>query len=163
MDRLDLATLEPSQNGQKRGAKPRSASKPAGTPPERKPRSLSRQDRLTIIVAASAAASTVITSMVLNVWAFTRACGSSLGVAAGVMVPLWVLSLTYCGQRAHRSPYLAGSCYALAGFLLVVSLHHLADGYSTIVPVWEGWALAVVTDLLQVASKIVIIRIVRGR
>lgn len=122
---------------------------------------LSKQDKGVVTVALGTAASTVIISMVLNTWAFTATLDGWFGHAVGILLPLWVLSLTYMGHRlwhVQTGRPLAAGCYALAGFALVVSLPHLANGYAQLgLTWWECWSLAVVTDLTQVAGKLLVI------
>jgi hypothetical protein len=163
MDRINLIDAVPSTNGH---VKPRKASrKAAASGKASKARPMPTHDKLTIAVACVAAASTVLVSMCLNVWAFTHEIGSGLGVAVGLMLPLWVLAATYLGQRMHVRGYKVAmvGAYGLADFMLTVSLPHLAHGYVTVVPAWEGWCLAVVTDLLQVVCKLTVIRVVKSR
>src|SRR5436190_1165116 len=50
------------------------------------------------------------------------------------------------------------AAYALAGFALVVSMPHLADGYGLLgLHWWECWSLAIVTDTAQVLAKLLVI------
>jgi hypothetical protein len=116
-----------------------------------------------VVVAVATASTTVLLSMVLNAWAFTADLGSWLGYAVGVLVPLWILALTYMGHRAWGvERKLAYASYSLAGFALVVSLPHLAHGFTAWLGThwWEAWSLAVVTDLTQVVAKMLVIRLV---
>src|SRR5579871_1562604 len=89
-----------------------------------------RQTDKAVVVAVATATTTVALSMVLNAWAFSAVHGHWLGYTLGVLVPLWILALTFMGHRAwtlHRK--LAVASYSLAGFALLVSLPHLAHGY----------------------------------
>lgn len=139
--------------------------KPTSKPrkPRSKPSKLFQGDRLAVGVAVVSAVSTVALSMVLNAWAFTAAGWSWFGLALGVLLPLWVLALTFQGHHmGGRSPWVSVGCYLLAGFALVVSLPHLAHGYASLgLHPYEGWSLAVVTDLLQVAMKLSLVRMAR--
>jgi hypothetical protein len=116
-------------------------------------------DYLATTVAIGAAATTVLFSMCLNVWAFTQTINGWFGVALGISLPLWVLAATFIGQHMEkRSPIVCYFSYTLAGFMLLVSMPHLAHGFESLgVAWWEGWALAIVTDLTQVAMKMAII------
>src|ERR1700741_3750473 len=95
--RINTIDLTPSTNG----TAPRKPARKAQPQTTSKPRPMSKHDRLTIAVACVSASSTVLVSMALNCWAFTHEIGSSLGVAVGLMLPLWVLAATYLGQRMH--------------------------------------------------------------
>jgi len=123
-----------------------------------------KNDKVAVVVAVLTALTTVGLSMVLNSWAFTATLNGWFGHTVGVLLPLWVLALTFQGHRfwsdaATRK--LAIGCYALAGFALVVSLPHLANGYKLLgLDAWECWSLAIVTDLTQVACKLGIISLV---
>lgn len=124
---------------------------------------MQRKDRFAVVLAVAVAISTVALSMVLNSWAFTKVLNGWFGYTAGVLLPLWVLALTYIGhwfwQRGFK-PY-AGAAFTLAGFLLVVSMPHLSSGYGLLgLHPYECWALAVVTDVTQVVAKLQIIAIV---
>jgi hypothetical protein len=101
--------------------------------------------------------------MVLNVWAFTRTTPGAFGHLVGLALPLWVLALTFLGEhQLGKCRPCALAAFVLAGFLLAVSLPHIASGYATLgLHAYEGWSLAVVTDLLQVVAKVAVIRIVR--
>lgn len=115
-----------------------------------------------VAVAVAVAASTVALSMVLNAWAFTKETGHPLGYALGVLVPCWILALTYMGHRAWAfDRRLAAAAFGLAGFALLVSLPHLAHGYEWLgLAQYEAWSLAVVTDLAQVVAKLLVIGLV---
>src|ERR1051325_8288143 len=117
-----------------------------------------KQDKLAVAVAVGTAMTTVVLSMVLNSWAFTQTLDGWFGHAVGILLPLWILALTFMGHRLWHEPtarYLATGCYILAGFALVVSLPHLAWGYGLLgLNTWECWSLAIVTDLTQVAGKL---------
>jgi hypothetical protein len=117
-------------------------------------------DKLATYIAITAAATTVVFSMILNVGAFTATTGGVFGVALGIALPLWVLAATYIGNHMHdRSKGIAVFAYTLAGFMLLVSMPHLASGYTALgLTWWEGWALAIVTDLTQVVMKMAIIK-----
>ena len=70
--------------------------------------SQAHKDRVAVGVAVAASLSTVALSMVLNVWAFTAVNGGWFGTALGVLLPLWVLALTY--QAFHmrkRQPWVS--------------------------------------------------------
>ncbi len=118
--------------------------------------------RTTISVAAAVASSTVVLSMVLNSWAFTASLNTWFGHALGVLVPLWVLGLTFLGHALWTSKReLSIGCYSLAGFALLVSLPHLASGYGRLgLQPYECWSLALVTDLAQVFGKLTVISLV---
>jgi hypothetical protein len=125
---------------------------------------MTKNDKVSIGVAVATALTTVVLSMVLNSWAFTKVVDGWFGHTVGVLLPLWVLAMTYQGHRfwhlANARP-LAIGCFALGGFALVVSLPHLANGYKLLgLDTWECWSLAIVTDLTQVACKLGIIAIV---
>jgi predicted membrane channel-forming protein YqfA (hemolysin III family) len=128
-------------------------------------RTQAHKDRVAVGVAVAASVSTVALSMVLNTWAFTAVHGGWFGTALGVLLPLWVLALTY--QAFHmrrRQPWVSAGCYVLAGFALVVSLPHLANGYASLgLHEYEGWSLALVTDLLQVLMKLSLVKMVSNR
>lgn len=118
-----------------------------------------QHDKAATIVALSAAATTVLFSMILNVAAFTAKGNVIFGVCLGVALPLWVLAATFMGQRMHNDIKLSIGAYSLAAFMLMVSLPHLAHGYTALgLQWWEGWALAIVTDLMQVVMKLAIIK-----
>lgn len=120
-----------------------------------------KNDRFTVAVAVSIAMTTVVLSMVLNSWAFTAKTPGYFGIVVGVLLPVWTLALVYMGHSLYPSQRTLGiAAYSLAGFALLVSLPHLASGYATITPNWwEGWALAAVTDLTQVVSKLLIVHL----
>lgn len=122
------------------------------------------KDGVAVGVAVGSAVSTVALSMVLNTWAFTAVHGGWFGTALGVLLPLWVLALTY--QAFHmrkRQVWVSVGCYVLAGFALVVSLPHLAHGYASLgLHEYEGWSLALVTDLLQVLMKLSLVKMLGG-
>jgi hypothetical protein len=129
-------------------------------PPRPRPKSEWRGKA--VPVALCAATTTVLFSMGLNCWAFTLAQPTWFGYACGVALPLWVLALTYLGHALHGVCRWTGvASYALAGGLLLVSMPHLAHGYHQLLAIasWEGWALAVVTDLLQVVAKVAVIKL----
>jgi hypothetical protein len=117
------------------------------------------QNKLASIVAAGTSATTVVISAILNTWAFTRTGSSYLGYAVGVLLPCWVLALTFVGHVVWpTNRRLAAGAYALAAFALVVSMPHLAAGYGSLGLSWlEMWCLAIVTDLCQIACKLTII------
>jgi hypothetical protein len=122
-----------------------------------------KQERLAVAVAVGTALTTVVISMVLNTWAFTATLDGWFGHAVGILLPCWVLALTFMG---HRAMHLEGckslsiGCYTLAGFALVVSMPHLAAGYGQLgLSGWECWSLAIVTDLTQVAGKLLVITV----
>jgi predicted membrane channel-forming protein YqfA (hemolysin III family) len=123
------------------------------------------KDRLMVLVAVLTSATTVSLSMLLNVWAFTRTLEGWFGVSVGILLPLWVLALTLAGKHATERPgleRLGYAAYALAGFLLVVSLPHLAAGYGLLgLHWWEQWSLAIVTDLCQVLMKALVIAMLK--
>jgi hypothetical protein len=125
---------------------------------------MTKNDKVSVVVALVTAATTVGLSMVLNSWAFTATLDSWFGHTVGVLLPLWVLALTYQGHRFWHEPTtrkLAYGCFTLAGFALVVSLPHLANGYRLLgLDAWECWSLALVTDLTQVACKLGVIALV---
>lgn len=121
-------------------------------------------DTLMITVAALTATSTVVISMVLNVWAFTREVNSLFGWAVGILLPLWVLGLTAgCKRMLDRQhTALAIASCVLALFLLIVSMPHLAAGYGSLgINVIESWALAITTDLCQIVMKAIVITILQ--
>jgi hypothetical protein len=76
----------------------------------------------------------------------------------GILLPVWVLSLTY--MRHHLWPFkrkLGIAAYAFAGFALVMSMPHLAEGYGLLgLHWWECWALAIVTETAQELELLVI-------
>jgi len=123
---------------------------------------MKRQDRWAIVVALGTAATTVGLSMVLNSWAFTATLNTWFGHTLGVLVPVWVLALTFMGHRLwHIQPRLAIAAFTLAGFALLVSMPHLAAGYGKLGLLWwEQWSLAWVTDLAQVVAKLLVITLV---
>jgi hypothetical protein len=134
----------------------KAATKPRSKPKRRRPR---HQDRAATAVALVAAATTVVFSMILNVAAFTSEGDGWFGISLGIALPLWVLAATFVGHHLHVDRRLACGAYALAGFMLLVSLPHLAHGYEALgLAWWEGWSLAIVTDLTQVVMKMAIIR-----
>lgn len=120
-----------------------------------------KHEKLAVGVAVGTAMTTVVLSMVLNSWAFTATLDGWFGHAVGILLPCWVLALTYMGHRAmhlERCKPLSIGCYTLAGFALVVSMPHLAAGYGQLgLSGWECWSLAIVTDLTQVAGKLLVI------
>ena len=90
------------------------------------------QMRVLRAVAVVTGLTTVVLSMVLNSWAFTSTLDSWFGHTVGILLPMWVLALTFMGHRLWQEPSsrsLAGGCYGLAGFALIVSMPHLAHGY----------------------------------
>ena len=105
---------------------------------------MNKQDRLTVVVAVGTAVTTVVLSMVLNSWAFTKVLNGWFGHAVGILVPLWVLACTYMGHRLWKEPgarNIGVGLYALAGFALLVSLPHLAAGYELLgLHTWECWS-----------------------
>ena len=126
---------------------------------------MTKNDKVSVVVALVTAATTVGLSMVLNSWAFTATLDSWFGHTVGVLLPLWVLALTYQGHRfwhgGTSTRNLAYGCFTLAGFALIVSLPHLANGYRLLgLDAWECWSLALVTDLTQVACKLGVIALV---
>jgi hypothetical protein len=142
-------TRRPKVNG-------RAATKPR---PKSKRRRARHHDRAATVVALVAASTTVIFSMILNVAAFTSEGDGWFGISLGIALPLWVLAATFVGHHLHIDRRLACGAYALAGFMLLVSLPHLAHGYEALgLAWWEGWSLAIVTDLTQVVMKMAIIR-----
>ena len=123
---------------------------------------MKRQETWAIVVALGTAATTVGLSMVLNSWAFTTVLNSWFGHVLGVLLPMWVLALTYMGHSLWPvERRLSIASYALAGFALVVSMPHLAAGYERLgLHWWECWSLAFVTDLAQVVAKLLVIALV---
>lgn len=123
-----------------------------------------KQQRFAVAVAVGTALTTVVLSMVLNSWAFTATLDGWFGHAVGVMLPLWVLSLTYMGHYLWPIERKLGiAAYALAGFALLVSMPHLAEGYGLLgLHWWECWALAIVTDTAQVLAKLLVITVADG-
>lgn len=148
-------------NGTKAPGKAGSTRKPAAKV-VKVARTRAHKDRVAVAVACASAVSTVALSMCLNTWAFTAVHGGWFGTALGVLLPLWVLALTY--QAFHmrrRQLWVSVGCYVLAGFALVVSLPHLAHGYASLgLHEYEGWSLALVTDLLQVLMKLSLVKMV---
>lgn len=138
----------------------KSRAKPKPAAPEAPKPAAPKGDKLATYIAITAAATTVVFSMILNVNAFTAVTGGVFGVALGIALPLWVLAATYIGNHMHdRSKGIAVFAYTLAGFMLLVSMPHLASGYTALgLTWWEGWALAIVTDLTQVVMKMAIIK-----
>ncbi len=118
-----------------------------------------KRDWAAVAVALTTATSTVALSMVLNSWAFTALLDSWFGHVLGVLLPLWVLALTFMGHRFWKTQQaFAVGCYSLAGFALLVSMPHLAAGYGKLgLHWWETWSLALVTDLTQVLCKLLVI------
>lgn len=151
--RMNMITTTERMNGT--STKP--TSKPAKATPVRKPAKAA--DTMAVWVAMGAATTTVLFSMVLNVRAFTEHTDDVwFGTALGVMVPLWVLCATYLGKHS-KDVFVRRFAYTLAGFMLLVSLPHLAAGYAKLgLQPYEGWALAIVTDLTQVMCKLVIVK-----
>ena len=125
---------------------------------------MTKNDKVSVVVMALTALTTVGLSMVLNSWAFTAALDGWFGHTVGILLPLWILAMTYQGHRFWHEAgvrHLAIGCFALAGFALVVSLPHLANGYKLLgLDTWECWSLAIVTDMTQVACKLGIIALV---
>lgn len=123
-----------------------------------------KQQRFAVGAAVSTALTTVVLSMVLNSWAFTATLDGWFGHAVGVMLPLWVLSLTYMGHYLWPVERKLGiAAYALAGFALLVSMPHLAEGYGLLgLHWWECWALSIVTDTAQVLAKLLVITVADG-
>jgi len=125
-----------------------------------KPARPRRADKLATGIALIAATTTVAFSMVLNVRAFTQTTDTLFGTALGIMVPLWILAATFIGQQLKSTKPVSRFAYALAVFMLIVSLPHLAHGYEALrLEWWEGWSLAIVTDLTQIMAKMAIIRL----
>lgn len=120
-----------------------------------------QRDQAATVVAIGAAITTVLFSMILNVAAFTASGTYLFGFCLGVALPLWVLAATFIGQRMHKDNIrLSMGAYGLAVFMLMVSLPHLANGFGELgLQWWEGWALAIVTDLMQIVMKLSIIAI----
>jgi hypothetical protein len=120
-----------------------------------------KQNDKAVLVALATASTTVVLSMVLNSWAFTQAVNTWFGHTLGVLLPLWVLANVYMGHRMWPlDRRIGGASYALAGFALLVSMPHLAAGYATLgLAWWECWSLALVTDLTQVVSKLLVIAV----
>lgn len=122
--------------------------------------------RLVVLASVATGASTVVLSMYLNVLAFSSRSPGAFATLVGLLLPLWVLALTLAGKwgfdRAERRT-IGLAAYALAAFLLVVSLPHLAEGFDRITGGnrIESWALAIVTDLTQVVVKLVVIRVAK--
>ncbi len=117
-----------------------------------------------IWVAIATATTTVLLSMVLNSWAFTQLLDTWFGHVLGVLLPLWILALTFMGHRLWTTGdrRLASAAFGLAGFALLVSMPHLANGYARLgLSWWECWSLALVTDLTQVVSKLLVIECVQ--
>src|SRR5205085_12245490 len=102
-----------------------------------------KQERLAVGVAVGTAMTTVVLSMVLNSWAFTATLDGWFGHAVGILLPCWVLALTYMGHHLWPIERKLGiAAYALAGFALVVSMPHLAEGYGLLgLHWWECWSL----------------------
>lgn len=122
-------------------------------------------NRIVIGISIATGASTVALSMTLNVWGFCANHPGLFGTVVGVLLPLWVLALTFIGHKAmHTDKRLGVAAYGLAGFLLVVSIPHLAHGFDLITGGcwWESWSLAIVTDLCQVICKVVVITSTSG-
>lgn len=122
--------------------------------------------RLVVVVSVATGASTVVLSMALNVLAFSSRSPGLFATLVGLLLPLWVLALTLAGKWGFDRPErraIGVAAYALAAFLLVVSLPHLAEGFDRITGGnrIESWALAIVTDLTQVVVKLVVIRIAK--
>lgn len=115
---------------------------------------MQKKDKVMVLVAVMTGVTTVALSMVLNVWAFTVTLGGWFGTTVGVLLPLWVLALTLAGQHATSrtgKEKIGYAAYGLAGFLLLVSMPHLATGYGKLGLAWcESWSLALLTDLTQV-------------
>lgn len=122
-------------------------------------------DWVTIGICAGAALSTVVVSMILNVRAFTGRLDmpDPVATSVGIAIPIWVLVLTFIAHRFKGTvatvkgwdvPVISIGAYLLAAFALIVSLPHLAAGFSAwhLRP-YEAWSLAIVTDLLQVIAK----------
>jgi len=124
-----------------------------------------KKDKVMVLVAVLTGATTVALSMVLNVWAFTAQLGGWFGTTVGVLLPAWVLALTLAGQHGTGKPGTAKigwAAFGLAGFLLLVSMPHLAGGYGKLgLAWWESWSLALVTDLTQVVMKVLVIALVK--
>ena len=120
-----------------------------------------KRNKLAVGVAVGTAVTTVILSMILNSWAFTQTLDGFFGLSVGILLPLWVLALTYMGHYLWPiDRKLGGAAYALAGFALVVSMPHLADGYGMLgLHWWECWSLAIVTDTAQVLAKLLVITV----
>jgi hypothetical protein len=119
------------------------------------------KEKLVTAVAIATATSTVLLSMTLNVWAFSDHLPGLFAWTVGALLPLWVLALTLAGKVMNdKGKRTVGiGAYVLAGFLLIVSLPHLATGFDKITGGvwWESWSLALVTDLTQVVMKLVVI------
>jgi hypothetical protein len=120
-----------------------------------------KKSKLAVAVAVGTAITTVILSMILNSWAFTQTLEGFFGLSVGTLLPLWVLALTYMGHYLWPiDRKLGGAAYALAGFALVVSMPHLAEGYGRLgLHWWECWSLAIVTDTAQVLAKLLVITV----
>jgi hypothetical protein len=118
-----------------------------------------KQEKLPVTVAVGTAVTTVVLSMVVNSWAFTATLDMWFGHAVGILLPCWVLSLTYMGHYLWPIERKLGiAAYALAGFALVVSMPHLAEGYGLLgLHWWECWSLAIFTDTAQVLAKLLVI------
>ena len=91
-----------------------------------KPTRPRRADKLATGIAQAAAAPTVVFSMILNIRAFTQTTDTLFGTALGIMVPLWILAATFIGQHLRSTKPVSRFAYALAVFMLIVSLPHLA-------------------------------------
>lgn len=130
---------------------------------------LSEDDRRTVKIAVVTAVTTVLLSMVFNASALTagKATGSLwwfVGLCVGILIPLWILALTYAGQHvSEKNKRLAWACYALTIVALIVSLPHLCHGYAALgLSFWfEAVPLALVTDCLQILMKLVILSLVK--
>lgn len=125
------------------------------------------KDRVMLYVAVATGTSTVLISMALNVWAFSEQLPGMFAVLMGVCLPVWVLALTFAGEWACAKPatkLMGMGAYILAGFLLLVSLPHLAYGFDKITGGrwWESWSLAIVADATQVAMKMAVIALAKS-
>jgi len=57
-----------------------------------------KHEKLPVTVAVGTALTTVVLSMVLNSWAFTSVLDGWFGHVVGILLPCWVLALTYMGH-----------------------------------------------------------------
>lgn len=132
--------------------------KPSATVPKgRKPRLRLSPYKVSLGVVLS----TTGFSMLLNVIGFTGHAetiqGVALGILSGIALPLWVLAFSYLGfeRLTVGAKAQAIACAAIAGFLLYVSVPHLAEGFAAILGCseWEAFALAVALDVGQIVAK----------
>jgi hypothetical protein len=160
------APAKPARKATKAAEKPAQAKDASVAKVARAPKASGlHKDRVAVVVAVAASVSTVVVSMVLNVAAFTATQGGWFGTALGVLLPLWVLALTFQGFHTRkRQVWVSVGCYVLAGFALVVSLPHLAHGFGALgLHEYEAWSLALVTDLLQVLMKLSLVNMLSGK